>query len=60
MIGRITSGQIELNKRLTSVDQNGNVVENSKVNKIIKKLGQAPLELERAVAGDIVSVAGFA
>ena len=59
-IGRISSGVIELNKRLSSVDQGGNLVENSKVGKIIKKLGQVPIELERAVAGDIVSVSGFA
>jgi predicted membrane GTPase involved in stress response len=59
-IGRISSGVIELNKRLSSVDQGGTLVENSKVGKIIKKLGQVPIELERAVAGDIVSVSGFA
>lgn len=39
VIGRIESGSITLNEKLTSVDNEGKYVESSKVQKILKKYG---------------------
>lgn len=41
------------------MDQNGEVIEQSKIAKIAKKFGMHELELQTAYAGDIVSIAGF-
>lgn len=60
ILGRINSGDIEIGKKLSSYDQESAHVETSKVTKIIRRLGLGQIEMQRAVAGDIVSVAGFA
>ncbi|KRX04699.1 Translation protein, beta-barrel domain [Pseudocohnilembus persalinus] len=59
LIGRIESGTLNLNDKLSSVDSEGKLVENGKVQKIMKKYGMETIEMQRAVAGDIVSIAGF-
>lgn len=59
VIGRIERGVLNLNDKLTSIDGDGKLVEHGKVQKIIKKYGMEPIEMKKAVAGDIVSIAGF-
>jgi GTP-binding protein len=59
ILGRINSGWLEIGKKLSSYDQEGNHVETNKVSKIIRRLGLGQIEMQRAVAGDIVSIAGF-
>lgn len=59
LIGRIDSGRIAVGDRLTSVDQSGKILENNKVFKIIRRYGVHQIELDSAVAGDIVSIAGM-
>ncbi len=59
LIGRINSGKINAGDRVQSVDQNGNFFESAKIQKIIRRFGVHQIELQSAVAGDIVSIAGF-
>ena len=59
LIGRIQSGQISVGDKLTSINQDGTLHENGKIMRIVKKLGMNEFELEKAFAGDIVSIAGF-
>lgn len=59
MIGRIDRGTIETGQRLCTIDQDGEVVENTKVARITKRYGVNTIEVKSAFAGDIVSVGGF-
>ncbi len=59
LIGRIAAGKVSVGDKITTVDQQGKVIENNKVFKIIRRYGVHQIELESAVAGDIVSIAGF-
>jgi GTP-binding protein len=59
LIGRIHSGKVNVGDRIMSVDDKGNKVEINKVYKIIRRFGVHQIELKTAVAGDIVSIAGF-
>jgi GTP-binding protein len=59
LIGRINSGKISVGDRVQSVDQAGDFFESAKVQKIIRRFGVHQIELQSAVAGDIVSIAGF-
>lgn len=59
LIGRISSGKVNVGDKITTVDQTGKVVESNKVFKIIRRFGVHQIELNSAVAGDIVSIAGF-
>lgn len=44
---------------MCTVDQDGEVVENTKVTRITKRYGVNTIELTSAFAGDIVSLGGF-
>jgi GTP-binding protein len=59
LIGRIASGRVAVGDKVISIDQSGKVVENNKVFKIIRRYGVHQIELDSAVAGDIVSIAGI-
>ncbi|CAD8060651.1 unnamed protein product [Paramecium primaurelia] len=59
VIGKIHQGEIKLNDKILAVDQQGKLVETAKVLKILRRYGMQQLEMARAVAGDIVQVAGF-
>lgn len=59
MLGRINSGELTIGKQLLTYDQDGKMIESGKVSKITKITGLSHLELDRAFAGDIVSIAGF-
>ncbi|EAR82153.2 elongation factor Tu GTP-binding domain protein (macronuclear) [Tetrahymena thermophila SB210] len=59
VIGKILRGQLNVGDKLTSVDSSGNLCENGKVMKIVRRYGMKQMEINTAYAGDIVSVAGF-
>lgn len=59
LIGRINSGKISVGDRIQTIDQKGVVAQVNKVHKIIRRFGVHQIELQSAVAGDIVSIAGF-
>jgi GTP-binding protein len=59
LIGRINSGSVKVGDKIFAVDANGQVAEANKVFKIIRRYGMSQLEMPKAVAGDIVSIAGF-
>ena len=59
LIGRVAQGKISVGEQVQTVDQDGKVVEQSKVMKISKRFGMHDIELKTAYAGDIVSIAGF-
>lgn len=44
---------------MCTVDENGDIVENTKVARITKRYGVNEIEVKSAFAGDIVSVGGF-
>lgn len=44
---------------VSSVDASGEIVESSKIAKIVKRFGMQELDLKTAYAGDIVSIAGL-
>jgi GTP-binding protein len=59
LIGRIHSGKVSVGDRIQTIDQKGVVAQVNKVHKIIRRFGVHQIELQTAVAGDIVSIAGF-
>jgi GTP-binding protein len=59
LIGRINTGRISVGDRVQSLDSNGNFLEATKIQKIIRRFGVHQIELQTAVAGDIVSISGF-
>lgn len=59
LIGRINSGKINVGDRVQTIDSKGNFVEANKVHKIIRRFGTNQVELQTAVAGDIVSISGI-
>ncbi len=59
LIGKLNSGSIALGDKLTAVDQQGHIVETSKILKITKRYGTNFIDMDRAFAGDIFSIAGF-
>jgi len=58
LIGRINSGSIALNDKINAVLQDGEVDCQAKVMRIQKRFGMNDVELKKAYAGDIVSIAG--
>ena len=44
---------------MCTVNQDGSHNENAKIIRVVKKYGMNEIELKRAYAGDIVSIAGF-
>jgi len=59
LIGRINSGTVKVGDKLSAVDPKGDIVEVNKVFKIIRRYGMSHVEMPKAVAGDIVSIAGL-
>jgi GTP-binding protein len=59
MLGKINSGELAIGQSLNTYDQDGKFIEGGKVTKITKITGLSHIELDKAFAGDIVSVAGF-
>jgi len=44
---------------MASVNQDGTLLENAKISRIVKRFGVEEVLLETAYAGDIVSIAGL-
>jgi GTP-binding protein len=59
LIGRINAGTVKQNDKVSAVDNTGKVTEVQKVFKILRRYGMSQIEMAKAVAGDIVSIAGF-
>lgn len=59
LIGRINSGSVKVGDKVNAVDAKGDIVEQNKVFKIIRRYGMSQIEMTKAVAGDIVSIAGL-
>ncbi len=59
LIGKLLSGNIKIGDKLQAVDQKGNVLEATKIQRITKRYGTNFIEIDQAFAGDIVSIAGF-
>ena len=57
--GKIESGFLEVGSALRVFDQNKNLIQSSIVSKLFVNLGMTRIEIQRAVAGDIVTIAGF-
>lgn len=59
LLGRIVSGTVKPGDALHAVDQKGNKIEDIKVLKLLSTLGLDQTPIESALAGQIVSIAGF-
>eukprot|EP00331_Platyophrya_macrostoma_P003109 CAMPEP_0176412666 /NCGR_PEP_ID=MMETSP0127-20121128/4270_1 /TAXON_ID=938130 /ORGANISM="Platyophrya macrostoma, Strain WH" /LENGTH=642 /DNA_ID=CAMNT_0017792361 /DNA_START=66 /DNA_END=1994 /DNA_ORIENTATION=+ len=59
LIGRIQSGEVKVGDRLQSVDAQGKLVEMAKCMRLVRRYGFNQIEMQKAVAGDIISLAGF-
>jgi GTP-binding protein len=59
LIGRIYSGTINIGDNVQAVSQDGKTTENGKITKIIKRYGMNNVNLQSAIAGDIVSIVGL-
>lgn len=59
LIGKIYSGKITRNKNVKSLNLNNQLIENSKVTKLLSFDGLKKTPVEEAVAGDIIAIAGF-
>lgn len=60
LIGRVQSGTVKPGDSVKALDEDGKVIENTKILKILRRRGMNRFVIDEAVAGDIVSVAGFA
>ncbi|GAB4823663.1 hypothetical protein N2152v2_010709 [Parachlorella kessleri] len=58
--GRIHSGSVAVGDRIKLLRHRGGMEEGFRVTKLFKRAGTRTIELDRAVAGDIVSIAGCA
>lgn len=57
--GRIQSGQVAVGDKVKVLQyESGQVIEQLKITKIEKKAGLGKVQLQSAVAGDVVSIAG--
>jgi GTP-binding protein len=57
--GRIASGSVKPNQAAKVLDRDGKLIEQGRVSKVLAFRGLERQALEEAVAGDIVSIAGF-
>ncbi len=59
LTGKIVSGTVKVGDNLKSLDRDGNLVEKSKVSKLMVYEGLTKKSVDLAEAGDIVCLAGF-
>ncbi len=59
LIGRIVSGSCKPGDAVHALDENGAVIETTKVLKVIRRRGMNRFIVDEAFAGDIISLAGF-
>ncbi|MCL2017657.1 MAG: translational GTPase TypA [Alphaproteobacteria bacterium] len=60
LTGKIESGTLRIGQSVKAIGMSGEVIENTRITKIIEHRGVEKISLESANAGDIVVVAGFA
>ena len=58
ILGRVLSGEATVGLPIQVHDQDGKLIESGKITRIMKKNGLSHIELDKAFAGDIVSIAG--
>ncbi len=59
LTGKIMSGKVKVNDKVKALNISGEVLEETKITKILSFRGLNQVPLEEAEAGDIVSLAGF-
>ena len=59
LTGRIESGTVKTNMNVKSMTRDGKLIENARITKIMAFRGIERTVVEEAIAGDIVSIAGF-
>ena len=59
LTGRIESGVITTNRNIKALSRDGQVIEKTRVTKLLAFRGLARVPVERAEAGDIVAIAGL-
>ncbi|KAF0852604.1 mitochondrial translation GTP-binding protein TypA/BipA [Andalucia godoyi] len=60
LLGRVQSGTVKVGQRIHSIAPNGDIVEDNRIMKILKRRqGMTQIAVDEAVAGDIVSIAGL-
>jgi GTP-binding protein len=59
LIGQVKSGIARPGDSVKALDEKGNVIENTKILKILRRRGMNRFVIDEAHAGDIVSIAGF-
>src|SRR6202012_5785642 len=59
LTGRIESGVITTNRNIKALNGKGEVVEKTRVTKLLAFRGLARVPVERAEAGDIIAIAGL-
>jgi GTP-binding protein len=59
LTGRIESGVITTNRNIKALNRNGEIIEKTRVTKLLAFRGLARVPVERAEAGDIVAIAGL-
>ena len=57
--GKIMSGRAKINMPVKAIGADGKTIEQTKITKIMAFRGVGKVALEEAIAGDIVSIAGF-
>ena len=57
--GKVFSGEVVTNQQIKVIDQDGNVIENGRVTKILAFRGTERAAVESGTAGDIISIAGL-
>ena len=60
LTGRIRTGIVKTNMNVKVIDSLGNIIENSRVTKLLSFKGLERTPVEEAVAGDIIAIAGLA
>ncbi len=59
LTGRIESGVITTNRNIKALNRDGDIIEKTRVTKLLAFRGLARVPVERAEAGDIVAIAGL-
>ena len=59
LIGRIQSGSISIGDKVQAISQSGEIEDQGKIQKIVKRFGMNEIDLKTAYAGDIVSISGI-